>query len=277
MKKFLLIISASVVLMFITAIVPFGNEAESSSSGSTGGKTGSPGDNSNCTSCHSGTATTVPGLITSNIPATGYVPGATYTITATITAQGINKFGFQVSPQNLTGVKKGTMVLTNTLETQLTNAGKYITHKTAGTSGSGSRTWSFNWIAPAAGNGDVTFYGAFNAANGNNQSSGDQITLSSLTVQEDMSGVKENYAMSSRIKVFPNPVEDVLHISSDIPARDVKNVHLLSIDGKLLKEIEFDNSGELKIQAEVSSLAAGNYFVSVITDKGIATKKILKQ
>jgi hypothetical protein len=276
MKKIILTISAAILLMGASALLPLGNEAQSSTSGSPNAKTGSPGDNSNCTSCHSGTATTVAGLITSNIPASGYVPGATYTITATITASGINKFGFQISPQNTTGVKKGTMVLTNTLETQLTGSGKYITHKTAGTSGTGSRTWSFDWTAPAAGEGTVTFYGAFNAANGNNASSGDQIFLSSLTVQEDISLVTENYAISSRVNIFPNPVEDVLYITSDIAARDVKNVQLLSIEGKVIRKIDFEATGELRIQADVSSLAAGNYFVCITTDKAIATKKIIK-
>lgn len=277
MKKIILFILSSVLILFASSLIPLGNEAHSSSSGAPNGKTGSPGDNDNCTSCHAGAATTTPGLITSNIPGSGYVPGTTYTINATIAVSGINKFGFQVSPQDLSGAKKGTMTLTNTLETQLTGSGKYITHKTAGTAGSGSRTWSFNWTAPTAGEGEITFYGAFNAANGGNQASGDQIYLSSLTVQEDVSGVAENYAISNRVNVFPNPVGDILYISSDIPARDVKSVNVLSIDGKATRTIDFDPTNELKILADVADLAAGNYLVTVVTDKATATKKIVKK
>jgi hypothetical protein len=124
------------------------------------------------------------GWITSNIPASGYVPGNTYNITATATRAGHVRFGFEVSPQSPTGVLLGTLIVTNTTETQLVGANKYITHKLAGTTGSGSKTWNFNWTAPVAGTGNVTFYGAFNCANNSGTSAGDTIFKSTLLVSE---------------------------------------------------------------------------------------------
>lgn len=119
-------------------------------------KTGSPGDGSNCTECHGGTATSVTGWITSNIPAGGYTPGQTYQITATNQLTGTGKFGFEVSPQNAAGTLLGTLVAgTNS---QLVGSNKYVTHTNANTTVS---AWTFNWTAPAAGTGTVTFYGAF--------------------------------------------------------------------------------------------------------------------
>ena len=67
---------------------------------------------------------------------------------------------------------------------QLVGTGKYITHKTAGTAGTNSRTWTFDWTAPGIGAGDVTFYGAFLITNSGNNSSGDTTVLSSLAVSE---------------------------------------------------------------------------------------------
>jgi hypothetical protein len=157
--------------------------ALTSGTGAPQGHTGSPGDGANCTACHSGSPTTLTGLITSNIPASGYVPGSTYLITATITHPTFNKFGFQISPQNSSGTLMGTLALTMPSATQILN-GKWITHTGSGTAGtSNSRTWTFNWTAPSSG-GAVTFYGAFNCANGDNNTTGDQIRLSSLTVQQ---------------------------------------------------------------------------------------------
>lgn len=124
-------------------------------SGSPAGYTGSPGDNKNCTQCHNGSASTVAGWITSNIPASGYTPGSTYNITVTVSGSGGK--GFEVSPQNPSGTLLGT--LTAGTGSHLTGSGKYVTQNS--TINSNPATWTFTWTAPAVGTGDVTFYGAF--------------------------------------------------------------------------------------------------------------------
>ena len=88
--------------------------------------------------CHSGTAVfadTSIAKITSNIPSTGYVPGQTYTFTATVNKPGYVRYGFQASPQDSAGNYKGTMIVTNTTKTKITGT-KYITHTTSGNSSS---------------------------------------------------------------------------------------------------------------------------------------------
>ena len=86
--------------------------------------------------CHSGTAVTADtsiAKITSNIPSTGYVPGVTYTFTATVNKPVNVRFGFQASPQDSLGNYKGTMIVTNSTKTKITGT-KYITHTTSGNS-----------------------------------------------------------------------------------------------------------------------------------------------
>lgn len=162
------------------------NDLQSFSSGPPAGRTGSPGDGANCTACHSGTPITQTGLITTNIPSTGYVPGTTYLVTATVTMPGVTKFGFQISPQNVAGTLLGTLSIINTTQTQLVGNGKYVEHTSSGTSGTGgTKTWTFNWTAPQSGTGNVTFYGAFNASNNNSSNTGDQIILTNTVVTED--------------------------------------------------------------------------------------------
>jgi hypothetical protein len=136
-------------------------------------KTGSPGDGSNCTECHGGSPTNIAGWITSNIPGSGYVAGQTYQITATNSLTNAGKMGFEVSPQNAAGTLLGT--LTPGTGTKLVGSGKYVTHSNANTT---TNTWTFNWTAPTAGTGTVTFYGAF--ARGKPG----PVNLSTLVVQE---------------------------------------------------------------------------------------------
>jgi len=134
------------------------NTAISNPTGAPAGKTGSPGDGGatcQASGCHTGTPTFVAGIISSNVPSNGYTPGTTYTITVTTTGSG-NK-GLEVSPQDLSGNLLGTLIAGT--GTKLLGGGKYLTHTTPKTGS--SATWTFQWKAPAAGTGDVTFYGAF--------------------------------------------------------------------------------------------------------------------
>ena len=206
MKVRYILISLSFI--FLTALIitdAVYNEANSHTSGASAMRTGSPGDGgATCKNCHAGpTPTTEAGLITSNIPVDGYTGGQTYTITATIARAGHTKWGFEISPQNVAGTQLGTLIVTNTTEMQLVGSGKYITHKTAGVSGTNSRTWIFNWTAPAAGTGAVTFYGAFNITNNMNNSSGDTTVLSTLTVQECVPPAQPGH-ITGPIVICPN-------------------------------------------------------------------------
>ncbi len=145
-------------------------------SGAPAGYTGSPGDGATCVSCHGGgTAATVTGWITSNIPATGYVPGTVYTLTATVTGTG--KKGFEVSPQNVSGTQLG--ILAAGTGSHLVGGTKYVTQNSAGAS-AGTSTYVFTWTAPVAGTGTVTFYGAFCVGKSNTR-------LSTLIADEDLS------------------------------------------------------------------------------------------
>lgn len=178
MKKLLL---PAILISIPLALILMAN-----SSGSPGGKTGSPGDgNANCTQCHSGTPNQVAGWITSNIPAEGYIPGQTYDITAIGTHTGVVKFGFELTAEDLSGSKTGTLTITDPLQTKYTNSQSAVTHTSDGTNPVGNmKVWNMSWTAPDPGVEDVIFYAAFNAANGNGSTSGDVIYLSDLQVQQ---------------------------------------------------------------------------------------------
>lgn len=154
------------------------------SNGSPGGRSGSPGDNNQtCTSCHTGSAINQSGWISSNIPISGYTPGQTYEITVNGVHSGVALFGFELSAENSTGQKVGSFSLSDPGRTKLTNQNKAVTHTSGGTNPSGNNiSWTVNWTAPATDIGQVGFYAALNAANGNGGTTGDVIYKTNLFV-----------------------------------------------------------------------------------------------
>lgn len=169
MKKKTILSTFAIAIFFVGF-----NQLTSNPTGAPAGYSGSPADGQTCANCHGGTATTVANVLTSNVPAAGYVPGTNYTITVSIAGSNARK-GFEVSPQNSSGVLMGTLAAgsgSNIVGT------KYVTHTSAKSTNPG--TWTFTWKAPDAGSGAVNFYGAF--VNGKLN-----ITKQVLTVNEQAS------------------------------------------------------------------------------------------
>ncbi|MDQ3193206.1 MAG: T9SS type A sorting domain-containing protein [Bacteroidota bacterium] len=271
-------ITFSICLLFGVIMINdlVSNQAISNSGSAPAGNTGSPADGKNCTNCHAGTSTLQQNLITSNIPIDGYKADSTYSITATVSHPTFNKFGFQVSPQNINGNLLGTLIVINTTETQLTGLGKYITHNSGGTTGtSNTKSWTFNWIAPSSGTGDVTFYGAFNAANNNSQTSGDEIYTSTLTIQENISTYIASTDTDKIFTVYPNPVNDKITVSfENTVISSPKHITIRNIEGKEVRKIISSEMSNQEI--DVSNLKAGIYFLTFMNNENVYVKKIIK-
>ena len=207
----------------------------------TGGPAGRCNDPANgrqtCASfgCHPTLVTASWGDITSNVPGTGYVPGNTYTIIATVTRANHSKFGFEVSPQKLSGVAGGTLAAVNG-EVQIKDslANHYATQTSTGLTGTGSRSWTFNWVAPAAGTGMVRFFGAFNVTNNNNNRSLDTCVLDSLDVSENTTSALAEIVKDDNIfSVYPNPVADNLTVHCVVQEHNYVQVALYDIQNRI--------------------------------------------
>jgi len=258
-------------------------EATSNSTGAPAGYCGGPGTLGTCTTCHTGTATPSPTpIISSNVPQTGYVPGTTYTITMTMAQAGISEFGFQVSPLSSTGALVGGLSITNPTQTKIVNL-KYVTHTTAGTIGSGgSKTWNFNWTAPAAGTGNATFYGAFNYSNNNGSDSGDQIVTHTLTIPENQSttGVAEPSGDNVPVVVYPNPVIDQARVAFTLAAPSKVEIRLLDLNGRdAIQPLsgQFNAGRQDIVLNELNALPIGVYRVVVVTEESTLVTALLKR
>tara|TARA_B100000795_G_scaffold43393_1_gene28443 strand:- start:253 stop:1011 length:759 start_codon:yes stop_codon:yes gene_type:complete len=189
MKKSLLLFPITIAL----AIFFYPINSNSNGIGSPGGKTNSAMDGQNCTGCHSGTLNSGVGTATiiSDIPANGYVIGNTYTITLTGIKANCIKFGFELTAENGNSKSGDFMITDNT--TKFVNSNKAVTHKSSGTSGSTTKSWTMYWTPTANSNGSTVFYASLLFSNANSNYSGDNVFTTSLSVNEEIvNGISDN-------------------------------------------------------------------------------------
>lgn len=276
MNKTLLVSSAFLVfgVLFLKDFTAVGDP-----NGSKYGYTGGPRDGKTCGSnggCHTGSAVTfVDTLITSDIPAEGYTPGATYTISATVVQANRVRFGFNITTEDASGVAKGTFVANS--GTQVKGSGKYATNLSSSNSGSGSKTWQITWTAPATGTGDITFYAAFNAANNMNNEGGDLIYTSSYTVSEIVidNAVNNIESKVSSTKMFPNPVYSTATLEFVFDAGSYA-FNIIDITGKRIQQNfqkVYSHGGIQQVDLDFNELASGTYFLEI---QGESSSEIVK-
>lgn len=141
-------------------------------------KTGAPNEGT-CRDCHVGNdLDTSGGSLMLTIPET-YQPGEVYTIIVNLSRAGQSKWGFEMTALDADGARAGSFTVDAAANTQLTetNSKQYIQHTTAGTAAgtNDAHSWEFEWTAPDADIGPITFYAAGNAANNDSGTTGDYI------------------------------------------------------------------------------------------------------
>lgn len=140
--------------------------------------TGAPAEG-NCTQCHAGNELNAAGgSMTLTIPET-YEPNEVYTIVVNLSRAGQSRWGFEMTALDADGVRAGSFAADEAENTQLSEAGgkQYIKQTSNGTAQGteDAHSWEFQWTAPDADIGPITFYAAGNAANGDFGLAGDYI------------------------------------------------------------------------------------------------------
>ncbi len=137
----------------------------------------------------------------------------------------------------------------------------------------GSRTWSFQWTAPATDDGIITFYLSSLASNHDHTLAGDYTyTLTkTLDLATDIQEVNDNLD----IQIFPNPSHDDLIVSINKEWMNAR-ITLMYPDGKptgLLSSVP--ETGKIIISRNTWNLKSGVYFLKIESASGSFTKKIV--
>ena len=138
---------------------------------------------STCTDCHAGNVLNASGgSLMLTIPET-YQPNEVYTIVVNLSRAGQSKWGFEMTALDADGASAGLFDADAAGNTQLseTNSKQYIKHTAAGNAAGteDKHSWEFQWTAPDADMGPITFYAAGNASNNNSNPIDDYIYTTS--------------------------------------------------------------------------------------------------
>ncbi len=102
-------------------------------------------------------------------------------------------------------------------------------------------------------------------------------TASAVTMRLDTvnftSVLGTNEYLASNISTYPNPAKNVINISNGLNAV-IESVELTDLNGRVVKTQAINAT---EGQVSISDLSAGVYMMKVSTDKGVATKKVVKQ
>jgi hypothetical protein len=238
-------------------------------SGSPGGYTGSISENKTCGTnggCHGGGVTATNGIITTDIPTSGYVAGATYDITINFSQGSKTKYGFEISAENANGIKQG--LFTNGSKSKVLG-NKNATHVGTGTIfNNGTATWNLQWTAPLTDFGAITFSAVVNASNGNGSVSGDALFMEQKVVSASTVNIVESQIQA--IQIYPNPTTDYINFSGLTTKAEVE---IFDSVGKqvLRKNVKTDD------RINLQQLPNGNYFVKIIDGQFLTTEWIIKQ
>jgi hypothetical protein len=282
MKK-LYVALFSCIALFVICTAFASMKFHGKSSGGITGQNGSPGEGS-CSGCHGGgsSSTTVtinasPAFINNE-----YVQGQTYTITVSVIGTAYTNFGF-TSEILFTPANTNAGVMSNPGGgVAIVNgpSGRKNAIQTTPKTGVGSADFTYQWTAPSSGANSVKIYAVGNCVNGNGNTSGDFARAVTLTLSTPTITAVEQKKLSALngFNVYPNPVQDKIHVSYSLTEAKRVSIQLTSITGERVAELlnEEQESGvhsqKLEIPAEVAS---GMYFLKVTTDNNTVAQRLV--
>ncbi|NNE26409.1 MAG: T9SS type A sorting domain-containing protein [Saprospiraceae bacterium] len=194
-----------------------------------------------------------------------YTPGESYKVQLIIDHSGLPAgFGFQMvalKDEDNTAINNFSNLPPGTHEINLFNR-QYVEHSQRLL----NDTIILDWSAPESGTGDVGFYAAGNAVNGNNTSSGDGADTTQLHIPEKMTSSLNAFDWANQVNVYPNPANELIHISGRM---DFINIEILDFNGQGIFQ---SNNSEISL----SNISSGIYLIRINYPDGVVVKKLIK-
>ncbi|UCD63504.1 MAG: T9SS type A sorting domain-containing protein [Candidatus Zixiibacteriota bacterium] len=202
--------------------------------------TGAPGE-STCADCHNN-LNTGSGSVSITAPA-DYNPGDTLDITVAVAHTGQSHWGFELTVLDDSDQPVGELLVTDAARTLKSVAGtgrEYVKQTSDGSdAGKGNSTdWSFQWVAPPADAGAVTFYTASVAANQASGPNGDftytttHVMLVTDIRREETGSLPNGFHVAQN---YPNPFNPATTIAFSLPVRSHVSVAVYNVLGQQVR------------------------------------------
>lgn len=238
------------------------------STGAPASHTGAPGEltcmKSGCHDDNAINSNNAECKITISENAENYIPGKSYTINVSISESNINRFGFEaVCLRNSDNKNAGSITITDAVRTQvIKNTNNfpdrdYATYTYYGTEpfSPGLGQWSFDWTAPQADEGPVTFYVAAISANDDGTDNGDFTFVNSLTLNPDITSSSIGISDNRRVVNVAFLAHNTLKINFNERENCAFEVRLFDLMGRETDEFRGIACGD----SEQYFLLNGNY------------------
>lgn len=239
---------------------------------------GIPPVNVNCTMCHiSFPVNSGDGTLDLQAP-TAYVPGNTYDLVVDLTDADQTRWGFELAVLTSSLEQAGTLVVTEPNSTQLSDnpdpGPDFLKQTSAGTfpGNPNGGSWAFQWIAPAAGTGILTFYVAGNAANNNGFFDDDYIYTITATADEGSGVFGEDPTPLSMelLRNYPNPFNPTTTVEFSLVQSGNVRLDMYNLLGQQVQSLwdGWMSEGVHSVRLDGSDLASGTYFTILRTSAG---------
>jgi hypothetical protein len=251
------------------------------------GYTGSPGE-LKCNDCHNSFTINTGGgsvyISSTNMNNWQYVPGQVYNMKVTVKKTGVSLFGVGLEALTPSNTNAGTITVTSTTKAQLKNANvssvlrSNLVHKLNGGADPDSSVFTFNWTAPATNVGNVTFYFAGVAANGNGDEFSDYVYNSSRVITPFIAtSIEEQSNVPFLTSINYNASDRSVVVNTNIEKPQTATIEFFDLQGrKVFAENGIRlNAGQSTNQVDVSSiLKSGIYIVNIRTEEFSQSKRI---
>jgi len=97
------------------------------------------------------------------------------------------------------------------------------------------------------------------------------LIVDNFTVSQTLAN---NEVIDSKFSTYPNPAKNVINVANTTDAL-ISGIEITDINGRVVKTQQFSNVAE--VQVIVTDLAQGIYTMKIVSDKGIVTKKVIKE
>ena len=95
--------------------------------------------------------------------------------------------------------------------------------------------------------------------------------------EQDDSTFVSQYDLSRLVRLYPNPAREYVEVRVTAPNLNILGIEIYDVYGNVVRVVETMCTSSLQTRINLSGLAAGMYWTRLNTDKGLITKKFIKQ